>query len=593
MFTDERQIAVPLAKTLATPASSAFVGFAAPTSNTTYIPNQFFDVVLPHCSRGAVRLIGYMLRKTLGWCDSRGNAQDDHVIVAYQELIDKAGISRDMVRRVLDEAVAGRFVRCVREGQPSRAGHPAVSALYELRWDKSGQYVKDPAAFQGFFEGEGNRTDIPNQFFDYVIPTETLTVIKVVGAVIRLSIGWADGRGRRRKDAQLSYTHIQNYTRIGDRKTLAASLSDAVKKNYIVRTAEGHFDPNAGRLSVAASYSLRWMDRPVFQTSQKTPPGDQSENPTGKPVRNSHRHQSENPTGDRSENPTGIETKLLNETSKQQQPDVAAEISDRLEAEGFNHQVARQLAASYTAERILRQIQFASQRVASRNRVGMLRRAIEQDWPAPDQLETSQVSANTPATRLAQNFYAGYHDNPGEPISTPSVNDLRAAERLSAQLVRECPDVNRMEQWGRMLGGLYRERCTSDGRKVVSFVQAVRVCGDGFIVRVRAARDAEARKVAEAKRVDRSARFRADWIAYILGQATWLSQQRPADYQRFEKVREKRRQELMTGRFVRNVDEAIIHFDSDTQRAKALREFFSDSVLDFDAWDKKFNQHNT
>ena len=38
-------------------ALAAFTGFALPTSNTTYVPNQYFDVCLPHYSRGVVRLV--------------------------------------------------------------------------------------------------------------------------------------------------------------------------------------------------------------------------------------------------------------------------------------------------------------------------------------------------------------------------------------------------------------------------------------------------------------------------------------------------------------------------------------------------------
>ncbi len=67
------------------------------------------------------------------------------------------------------------------------AHKPAVTALYELKWVRGREYVKDPARFQGFFEGEGNRTDIPNQFFDLLIPIEPLSVIKVVGAIMILS----------------------------------------------------------------------------------------------------------------------------------------------------------------------------------------------------------------------------------------------------------------------------------------------------------------------------------------------------------------------------------------------------------------------
>ena len=52
-----------------------FTGFALPTSNTTYTPNQFFDVCLPHYPRGVVRLVAFMIRKTLGWCDEHGHPQ--------------------------------------------------------------------------------------------------------------------------------------------------------------------------------------------------------------------------------------------------------------------------------------------------------------------------------------------------------------------------------------------------------------------------------------------------------------------------------------------------------------------------------------
>ena len=63
-----------------------FTGFTSPTSNTTYTPNQFFDVCLPNHSRGVVRLVGYMIRKTLGWCDANGNPQHETVTFSYGDL---------------------------------------------------------------------------------------------------------------------------------------------------------------------------------------------------------------------------------------------------------------------------------------------------------------------------------------------------------------------------------------------------------------------------------------------------------------------------------------------------------------------------
>src|SRR5437870_1440078 len=100
---------------------SEYLGFAPPTSNTTYTPNQFFDVCLPHYSRGVVRLVAFLIRKTLGWCDRDGNPQEEQIQVSYRDLVEKAGISRDMLRLALDEATKAGFIECVRPGQRSRA----------------------------------------------------------------------------------------------------------------------------------------------------------------------------------------------------------------------------------------------------------------------------------------------------------------------------------------------------------------------------------------------------------------------------------------------------------------------------------------
>ena len=44
----------------------AFPGFPDFQANVTFVPLQFFTIVLPHTSRGCVRLVGYMLRRILG-----------------------------------------------------------------------------------------------------------------------------------------------------------------------------------------------------------------------------------------------------------------------------------------------------------------------------------------------------------------------------------------------------------------------------------------------------------------------------------------------------------------------------------------------
>src|SRR3954467_330559 len=90
-------------------APAHFSGFASPTSNTTYTPNQFFDVCLPHSSRGCVRLVSLMIRKTLGWCDEHGRPQHEQIRLSYADF-EAAGISRGMIKTAAAEAIRRRFI---------------------------------------------------------------------------------------------------------------------------------------------------------------------------------------------------------------------------------------------------------------------------------------------------------------------------------------------------------------------------------------------------------------------------------------------------------------------------------------------------
>jgi hypothetical protein len=358
--------------------SERFAGFAPPTSNTTYTPNQFFDVCLPHASRGTVRLVGYLIRKTLGWCDAQGHPQNERHAVSYAEFIEDAGISRAMIRGAIDEAVKGHFILCVESPRAKKAGQPATSGRYELKWDERGEYMKDPKQFRGFFAGEGNRTYIPNQFFDDLLPSESLAVLKVVGSVIRFSIGFANKWGHRRRYVSLSYQHIRNYTRMNDRTTLSAAIHHALDAQYIERVEEGVFDRDGGKRSRAAVYALKWLNPATGESiGMKTRPAENQlsgryENPTG--------IGSKSRPDDRYENPTDIEIKQSNKTLKQQ-PVVAT--FERLRGEGFDAQAAQAISSRYPAERVQRQIRWIDRRNIKSNRLGMLRAAIEQDWAAP------------------------------------------------------------------------------------------------------------------------------------------------------------------------------------------------------------------
>ena len=270
--------------------------------------------------------------------------------------------------------------------------------MYELNWDDRGEYIRDPTRFEGFFAGEGNRTYIPNQFFDHVVRSETLAVIKVVGSVIRFSIGFQNKWGHRRQQIALSYLHIQRYAHLRDRKTLAAAIRHGLASHYLQRVEAGYFDPNGGRQSRTAVYALRWLDSAADgDIGRKSPP-----------AKSERENQSENPTGigrkllpdERSVNPTGSEITSSNNTSKQ--TDVAA--FEALKKIGFEPKVARAMATAYPLERIQRQIEWLPRRTVKSNKLGLLRAALEGDWPLPSAGELGRPNRERPERSTGETF---------------------------------------------------------------------------------------------------------------------------------------------------------------------------------------------
>ena len=146
-----------------------FAGFAPLDGNFLYCPNQFFEVCLRNHSRGAVRLVGFLLLKTLGWLDGQGLPVEQQIRVTYRELIGQAGISRGALSKAIDEAIAGNFIEQMAIG-------PVRTATYALRWDSGDIYQSDSKTFGGFYAGEGYRSPIPLAYFSQILPQEPLSV---------------------------------------------------------------------------------------------------------------------------------------------------------------------------------------------------------------------------------------------------------------------------------------------------------------------------------------------------------------------------------------------------------------------------------
>lgn len=390
-----------------------FPGFEPLTANYLYCPNQFFDLCLPHHSRGVVRLVAFVLRKTLGWLDADGNPIEQNIAISYHDLIDQAGISRGAIREALDEAIAARFIMCVHKGYPDYEDQPAQTARFALCWEAGEEYTNTLAGFQGFYAGDGYRTPIPNTFFDCIVPVEALAVVKIVGTVLRHTVGYQNQFGGRRSQAPLSYSYIQRYANIGSRRSLAAALRHATQTGYIRCLQPGRFDPSGGDRS-AATYSIRWLAEAASSSSgPKRIPAPPFKKDTSNRFRKDTSKRSKKDTGAGPERTPAYRSKKgtekitpVNTTPKQQQGIAAVNESLHLLRDvGFDTRTAAELSQTFSTQEIRQQLDWLSYRHPRQNPLGMLRKAIEEHWPQPpatnardDQLRLRQREQEKRAT---------------------------------------------------------------------------------------------------------------------------------------------------------------------------------------------------
>lgn len=361
-----------------------FNGFEHLTANYLYCPNQFFDVCLPHHSRGTVRLVAYILRKTLGWLDEEGNPVEQDITVSYRDLITEAGISRGAIRKALDDAVRGGFITCIQKGKAYENNQSAETASYALHWATDDQYQKNPDGFKGFFSGEGYRTPIPNSFFDHVVKHEALSVVKVVGAVLRHTIGYQNQFGGRRQVAPLSYSYILDYAKLSDRTTLSTAIHHAIEIGYIYCVQKGivHSSNDKRR---ASTYAIHWHEQAnVGGNGSKTRPAD------GEQYKNQTSSGSKTRPVERFKNQTK-EITPINNTYKQQNVVAVENVKTTkrfqiLQEVGFDEDVALELSQKRGLDEIQQQIEWLPHRNPDRNSLGMLRRAIETGWSKPESI---------------------------------------------------------------------------------------------------------------------------------------------------------------------------------------------------------------
>ncbi len=371
------------------PASACpFPGFESFDANFVFCPNQFFDLVIPNHSRPVVRLVSYILHKTLEWLDENGHPVRQDIAISFNDLVEKAGIARGSIRKAIGEAVNARLITCVVKGKSKQTGEPGRVGEYSLAWDETGHYAKSIETFAGFYLGQGNRSPIPHAFFSHVVPMEPLAVTKVVGTVLRYTVGYQNQYGGgRRTEARLSFRAIHRYARIGSPATLADSIRQAVANGYVHRVSKGRFSSNTDE-QTATVYSVNWLRLPQqAEIGSISVVGDrfkiQSSRTVQKPKQGQFEKRSSNGSefelGDRFKNRT-----IVNNNVKNQQTTVAVASSIALlRKAGFTEPTALALAGRFPESQIANQVRWLRYRTAKTNRLGLLRKAIEENWPEP------------------------------------------------------------------------------------------------------------------------------------------------------------------------------------------------------------------
>ena len=511
----------------------AFRGYAPPTSSTTYTPNQFFDFVLPNSSRGCLRLVAYIIRKTLGWSDANGNPQNPTATISYRELERCAGIGRGRVKEAIDEAIASQFIECLRFGKPHQAGDEGYSALYGLKWGRQDRYVTDRDEFDGFFAGNGNLSHIPNEFFDHTIPRETLAVVKIVGVIIRNTIGFQTKFGFRRQEAALSFSDIMRRAGIGSRTTVSGAIKAAIDGKHIRVVTQGIFDTNAGLESKAAIYGVNWSDeypmpsaarlktprrrRAIVQglasdghKSATAPELDRGESSQTGPGDTSGTGLVSVPNQDRKEpqNWTANKTTSLNNSSKQHQSSEcrtgepeAKEVISALLAQGIEERTVERLVMRYPREQIVRQLAWIPLRHVNASRTGLLIRAIEHDMAAP--VVTSEKESL--GGDFAAHYYAEIGGNPNVPLAVPSGEEARLATHFLSTLgAAESPS-----KVGRAFARYVIGRCQSGRFMPHSLALALRLHADSFSMSKRSAKRTDMQSRKDARRASLESEYRS------------------------------------------------------------------------------------
>jgi len=581
-----------------------FGGFDFTEKHRVRTPNQLLDVVLPNASQNAFRLVAYIVSQSGSPCARPTAGQEESLIpLSFRELKECARISQSSIRRAIEESIQAKYIRA-ETGNPRSRGTSGKRTFLCIRWDFTGSYISDPLQFEGFYAGHGNYSFLPDGFFT-LAAEEPSSITKVVGYVLRCTLGWQDQNGGRRQEATISVDKFQKSAGIQDRKTAVQAIQIALEKGYIVLKRQHRYDPKFGYCSEARTFGVNLATRSQpriellqFENSEAGfhAPSQRYQNPTNigsktppRTVRKPHQ--------ERFENPTDIKGEEKNTENTKEHQDVAVENAySLLRKEGFSEYHARDLSTRFEPDRIVQQIAWLPHRNPCSSRLGLLRRAIEENYDAPPTVSTSGSDKNwfvSDGERFSINVYAELAGNAGEPLAQASAQDIAAAERFVTRLVSEFPTLTDPSKLGRKFAAFVRSRVSSNQKLsfLVSF--AIRVHGDAFYVYMRKRQERKAAAMNATVNTNQEPEPTQEYLECLRLIEAQFRKQRPNDYALFEEARKRTRVETaqFSNEFIRN--ESLRYHDSEVSRLLAFQERFSGEVMSTSMWEKRRSSPGT
>ena len=167
---------------------------------------------------------------------------------------------------------------------------------------------------------------------------------------------------------------------LGHPDEATAALAEAAQ--LIVCVDAGEFSPDQSKQRTA-SYGVRWYSpaKPTVIGSKCRPEPDQFKNQTS--------IGSESPPEDQFKNQTTKEITHSKDITKQQLAAVDDEVVKLLVDQGLDIRTAQKLSIERGLDVVQRQVEWIDARSPD-NRVGMLRKAIDEDWPMPNSMAERQ-----------------------------------------------------------------------------------------------------------------------------------------------------------------------------------------------------------